>query len=175
MKRISLFILSLCSLLLFFSCTSTKTEKTVEIESFAVYEMGKYTRNELKNMGAYKIERFFMTEKTSGLRIECFDNADYYNGTCLKNTPVSEAKKLLGEKKFAAYWAICNEAGKINERIQKREDNRLIKYIFPNGDYWVADMYGNLTDDMKTTDVHYEMEEIIECQILLPFKYRLNN
>ena len=98
------------------------------------------------------------------LKVENIDGKDYYKGTCLAGMPMTEIKALMGEEKFAAYWAICFEIGQLEKGI----DHRLIKYIFSNKDYFIIDMQGNIQEDMNMNQTHSDPDELIELQILLP-------
>ena len=167
MKKISVIIISTFLLFLFASCASTsKSQKNVtEPEQlYAVVELGEYKVSDVKQFTEDQLVIQYMYEETSGLRIDNKDGADYYNGTPLKGLPMTEIKDLMGSEKFSVYWAICYEL----TQLGKKEDTRVIRYIFPNKDYFMIDMKGNIFEDMVMTSMHDNPDERVDLQILMP-------
>ena len=73
----------------------------------------------------------------------------------------------MGADKFAVYWNICYAI----TQLDTTGDTRLIKYIFPNKDYFFVDMQGNLLDDMSMKKNHNDPDEKVSLQIWLPISF----
>ena len=77
---------------------------------------------------------------------------------------MTEIKELMGQEKFSVYWAACYAM----TQIGKKEDTRVIRYIYSNNDYFMIDMEGQIFDDMVMTIPHNDPDEMVALQILLP-------
>ena len=174
MKKVSVIILSTFLFFLFASCASTsKSQKNVtEPEQlYAIVELGEYKVSDVKQFSEDQLVIQYLYEETSGLKIENIDGSDYYKGTRLKGLPMTEIKELMGNEKFSVYWAICYEL----TQLGKKEDTRVIRYIFPNKDYFMIDMKGNIFDDMLMTTMHDNPDERVDLQILMPISLANSN
>ena len=167
MKKIAAIILSTFLLFVFAGCASkSKAEKAPKApeQLYAILELGEYTVAEVKQFTDDQIVIKYLYEETSGLKVDSIDGKDYYEGTCLYGMPITDIKELMGEEKFSVYWAICFAITQINTA----EDTRLIKYIFPNKDYFFIDIQGNILDDMVMKSTHSDENEMVDLQIWLP-------
>ena len=167
MKKVAAIILSTFLLFVFTGCASTSKSTKTEPEAeqlYVVVELGEYTVAEVQQLTEDKMVIQCMYEETSGLRIDNIDGADYYNGTRLKGLSMTEIKELMGQEKFSVYWAACYAM----TQIGKKEDTRVIRYIYPNNDYFMIDMEGQIFDDMVMTIPHNDPDEMVALQILLP-------
>lgn len=174
MKKTGFISVFIVLLFLFAGCaSSSKSDKTVQQSSskLAVFEVGKFTVGEVQQFTDDNVNIQYMYEETTGLKIDCKDGKDYYKGKCLYGLGMSEIKEILGEEKFEVYWAICYAI----TQIGKGEDNRLIKYNFPNKDYFIIDLQGNIQEDMVMKENHSDPNEIVDLQILLPINIDNSN
>lgn len=170
MKKITAIILSAFLLFLFAGCASTSKSKKTPAEPeqlYAVLVLGEYTVAEVKEFTDDQVVIQYLYEETSGLKVDCIDGKDYYNGTCLYGMPMTDIKELMGADKFAVYWNICYAI----TQLDTTGDTRLIKYIFPNKDYFFVDMQGNLLDDMSMKKNHNDPDEKVSLQIWLPISF----
>jgi hypothetical protein len=165
MKKLLVIILS--AFILFAGCASKPKAEKAPAESdqlYAILELGEYTLAKVKTFSDDDVVVKYLYEETSGLKVDCIDGKDYYEGTCLYGMPMTDIKALMGPEKFSVYWAICFSI----TQLSKGEDTRLIKYIFPNKDYFFIDINGTLLDDMVMESTHNDPNEMIELQIWLP-------
>ena len=167
MKKTAILLSVIISLFMVCGCASTsKKEKAAPADkpTYAILEIGTYPLGKVQAFSDEDVVIQYLYEETTKLKVENIDGKDYYKGTCLAGMPMTEIKALMGEEKFAAYWAICFEIGQLEKGI----DHRLIKYIFSNKDYFIIDMQGNIQEDMNMNQTHSDPDELIELQILLP-------
>ena len=165
MKKLLVIILS--AFILFAGCASKPKAAKTPAESdqlYAILELGEYTIEEVKAFTDDQVVVQYLYEETSGLKVDCIDGKDYYEGTCLYGMSMTEIKQLMGAEKFQIYWAICFAITQLKEG----EDTRLIKYIFPNKDYFFIDIQGTILDDMVMKSAHNDPNEMVELQIWLP-------
>ena len=51
----------------------------------------------------------------------------------------------------------------------------MYKYNFPNKDYFMIDLQGNIQEDMVMKENHSDPNEIVDLQILLPINIEKSN
>ncbi|WP_191013790.1 hypothetical protein [Treponema zioleckii] len=171
MKNTFFVFTAILSIFLISSCQTTSKITKQEIESNFVLDFGEYKLNECSNLTLVQImsNPIGAYEETTGLRMTFKDGNDCYEGQSLRGMPISAIKKLMGDNKFSAYWAFLGAVAKLKKQ---GIDNRLFKFTFKDGDYFILDMKGEM-QDLDMQNPHSDTEEMVHIQLLQPITFTI--
>ncbi len=174
MRNKVLVIFTFCFLLVISGCATTSVagKDGQEVDSIVTVDGGHYRCDKIRTLSDEDIVSNIscVTENKTGLKVAVVNGLDVYEEMVIKDTPLSKVKERMGENKFSAYWAFSVKAFQIREH--KTEDDRMVKWIFENGDYMVYDLAGSLKD-MNMSITHTDPAEMILFQILVPVTFKM--